>query len=674
MSLKSAYDEVFKRHKKSKNKKTRILTSFFGLLYGALLTIALYYLFTTQFDVHPHSAKWIFSILGVPLSIGCSTSRDLRCTILLFLPHFFSKRGRTALLAWVFAMSLTGPTRNIVMNMEVLGHSLNCAEDELKEALNAVLVIVKEPILAIKEAIRNVLHEIRKVIRRVKEAVMRIVRVLYSIINSIKKAFKWLHDAVNICNNSIGTPFQRCEKVFEEAFESCLNSSVAVTWMCGTMDNAKYVCHGIKFMDHVCEFLLFMKENIINKLTDDIQEYIESITKIFKVSVTIDHQYSFKTKASKKYKTVLKDILQEMDKKADEVMSCFRISVTIGLVFFIWMFFKVQRYRKKYLKDDRFDNFYITHHVKMIDKHFKTFSKKTLLPLKVRERSKYITLLSCRIAKSECHKLLRAFTMLSLSTLQILATLLIDHSLYWLLSKVRFYGRKIDLDPSNEPQDLIKFQVKGEGILADMCEGIANSFKALTRVSIDTVPCLPDATTPNYALYEKILTILGVIWIFLLLEPYGLRIRHKILEYYYPRRAEERAIWLYNHIIGQRKLFVTLARRKAREKFLKDEAGAENYYCWFTKMWKRLKIKFAFVKFQCSLCQETFTKRIMLRDCIQIGCKGRYCFRCYDALEKTCPLCMDPLSYGDMSDYSEEWGSTDDEDFHVSRYLKNQIK
>lgn len=178
------YEKAFnsKRQKKYREEKFRkLLNSFIGLIYGILVTYGLFYLFTTQFNVSPIIAKWIFSIVGVPLSIGCSYSSNIRCTIFLFLPHFFSKRGRTALLAYAFALSITGPTKNIVMNMEVLGHSLNCAEDELKEALNAILMIAKSPIIAIKQAITNVLHEIRKVIRKVRDSVMKMIYVLYAI-------------------------------------------------------------------------------------------------------------------------------------------------------------------------------------------------------------------------------------------------------------------------------------------------------------------------------------------------------------------------------------------------------------------------------------------------------------------------------------------------------------
>lgn len=156
----------------------------------------------------------------------------------------------------------------------------------------------------------------------------------------------------------MGTPFQRCQNVFKDALETCLYvfhgvffsnrfktrffraSSPVVSWMCGTMDNAKYVCHGIKFLDHICEFLSSIQEGIINKLTEGIKEYIDSITKIFKVSVAVDHTYSFETHASKRYKTIWSDVLKDLDEKVNNVFGLFRISITIGLVFFLWMLFK----------------------------------------------------------------------------------------------------------------------------------------------------------------------------------------------------------------------------------------------------------------------------------------------------------------------------------------------
>lgn len=215
-------------------------------------------------------------------------------------------------------------------------------------------------------------------------------------------------------------------------------------------------------------------------------------------------------------------------------------------------------------------------------------------------------LLSCRVAKSECFKLYKASLMVLLSTVQIFATLVVDQSLYWLLAKVRYYGRKVQ--PSSST-NLVEFHVNGNGILAEMCEGIANSFNSLTKVySIDVVPCLPSPLETDDGLHQKITFILCLVWVLLIFEPYGLRIRQKILQWYYPIRAEERAIWLYNEILSKRMLFLQLARRKARQRFLKDKAGTLGYEYKIVQIWRRLVKCLTLIKYKCKLCGETFTK------------------------------------------------------------------
>lgn len=63
-------------------------------------------------------------------------------------------------------------------------------------------------------------------------------------------------------------------------------------------------------------------------------------------------------------------------------------------------------------------------------------------------------------------------------------------------------------------------------------------------------------------------SILIVCLLLTIFEPYGLRWRNWILCYYYPRRAKERAVWLYNHILRSRSSFLKFARRQLRRKVL----------------------------------------------------------------------------------------------------------
>jgi len=57
------------------------------------------------------------------------------------------------------------------------------------------------------------------------------------------------------------------------------------------------------------------------------------------------------------------------------------------------------------------------------------------------------------------------------------------------------------------------------------------------------------------------------------LEPYGLRLQHTVMCYYYPDRARQRSAWLYNHILTMRGSFLKYARSELRRKFGKGKEG-----------------------------------------------------------------------------------------------------
>lgn len=40
--------------------------------------------------------------------------------------------------------------------------------------------------------------------------------------------------------------------------------------------------------------------------------------------------------------------------------------------------------------------------------------------------------------------------------------------------------------------------------------------------------------------------------------------------------------------------------------------------------------------------------------CVQPQCMAIYCVECFQDLDGTCPICMQPVDYGDFSDISEE--------------------
>lgn len=99
---------------------------------------------------------------------------------------------------------------------------------------------MKEPFVTIKNVVKQllknmkeVLVKFRKMMIHVKHLIVKMCKyIILQILNNpiltespavmtIRKAFEFLGNVVSICNRSIGTPFERCSKMFEEANESC---------------------------------------------------------------------------------------------------------------------------------------------------------------------------------------------------------------------------------------------------------------------------------------------------------------------------------------------------------------------------------------------------------------------------------------------------------------------
>lgn len=90
------------------------------------------------------------------------------------IPQFFSKRGRTAIVAYTFFIAFNGPAANLMKNFHVLSDCLACGQDQLKLALHELIHAVKEPFYTIKEAVEKIIPLIKNVMENVKQSVVEL--------------------------------------------------------------------------------------------------------------------------------------------------------------------------------------------------------------------------------------------------------------------------------------------------------------------------------------------------------------------------------------------------------------------------------------------------------------------------------------------------------------------
>lgn len=84
------------------------------------------------------------------------------------------------------------------------------------------------------------------------------------VVRIIKAAFQFLARIFNICNKELGTPFERCVRVFDNAIIDC-NAKLGpmFNWLCSITYIIKTVCYVVKPFDLICMIVDFISNSII---------------------------------------------------------------------------------------------------------------------------------------------------------------------------------------------------------------------------------------------------------------------------------------------------------------------------------------------------------------------------------------------------------------------------
>ncbi|RLU18386.1 hypothetical protein DMN91_008743 [Ooceraea biroi] len=525
-----------------------ILKSLFGFLGGIFLTYMFFVFFVFQLNFTLSSATMLCSLLGVILTLGLAFSHRVRCIVFLLLPQFFSKRGRQALMAYAFILTLTGPGKNTLHNISVLSESLVCGQEQLKQAVKNVVDLIKQPFYALRDAISKVIKTVKMVVKRIKQTLVAIKRLVLSILRVITSVFQWLGSIVNICNKKLGTPFDRCQRVFEGAVADCKAKLGPVF---GGICNLTYIvsalCYIVKPLDFICMLVSYVADTIVDAVRKKIKRFTRHMRAMFYVKVKFSHSFHFETNHSRTLEEVSTGIITEVRSRTDRFLAVFDWMSFMTTFFIFFMLLRVLHYRHKWLTNERFDNRYLTDDLRTIDLIRTRQDKETILPLNRRERNQYIPLTSITLIKVERVKLTKSAVFLCLTTFKICIHMMADYSLYWILSTIRYHGR---IETKVQRPSSVGVYVSGNGYLADLYRSIVKAFTPHAKdPEIDMMPCLPDPIPPDLDRYTQIVTLIAFCWIMAIFEPYGLRLRHVVMCKYHPERAKQRAAWLYNHII-----------------------------------------------------------------------------------------------------------------------------
>nr|XP_037278203.1 DC-STAMP domain-containing protein 2-like [Rhipicephalus microplus] len=686
--------------------ENRVLKSFLGFSAGALLTVLVNVVLVRIYQATSFLLFLVVFACGTFLMLGAAFSDTVRCLMLLTLPQLFSREGRLALMAYIYFLVLTGPAENFAANVEVLSRGLSCGQEKVANETRRMLEVATSPFKAVYDRVKKVVRLLLDFGALMKKAFLSIKNLFTEIFAAIRRAIQWLRNLVNVCNRRMGEPYEKCRKPLVEAYADCLEMMPdLLEWICSPVKVIEHVCYVAKVITVLCAIpaiiIDFVKVQVIDRIEEATRSFLERVYTAFYVNVTVTHQYNYSLEFSRTSAEVRSHVAGELNSRVALFAALFRL-LSNGVLFgFIYVAYgsrmeapttvpfavakplhvtptrpvhrpysrpfpepilgklRAMQYRYRYMREDDFDNYYITWMVEAIDKRRALKGLETILPLKTYERRSFVTPFSARMTRHESQGLWEHLWTFAISAAHTIVALLLDYTLYRLVAFVRALG-KINVSAGLPTQ--MKLHVQGRGPLADMYRQVADSLSPSSLLE-STLPatnvqnCLLRPYPPDVDMYQWIgvVYLLGVVLI--VGQTYGLRLRHVVASAFYPDRERARAAWLHAHLLSLRTGWLTGARRALR---LRWEGGrAPGLVDLFLARFPVVRRALNLVGIRRKNCLSCGTSGAMddaqgFRQCATPTCKAVYCVECFDELENVCTVCLNPAEYGDLFDVSEE--------------------
>lgn len=159
--------------------------------------------------------------------------------------------------------------------------------------MKSVVDLIKQPFYALKDAISKVIKTVKVVVKKIRRTLVAIKRLVLSIREStikpstvlrfpwitdfsttlktyfsvrvITSVFQWLGSIVNMCNKKLGTPFDRCQRVFDGAVADC---KAKLGPLFGGICNLAYIvgtlCYVVKPLDFICMLVSYVADTIVD--------------------------------------------------------------------------------------------------------------------------------------------------------------------------------------------------------------------------------------------------------------------------------------------------------------------------------------------------------------------------------------------------------------------------
>ncbi|NXN84502.1 DCST2 protein, partial [Bombycilla garrulus] len=527
-------------------------------IYGALVLL-----------VQGHNVWYCLSItviLGAGLGLGSAFSTKTRMTVLLALPHFFTKEGKMIVMMLAMCLTVQGPGTNLLHNVSQVAKALSCGAELAQNQTAERLQRAKEPLLNMQKKIKEIGQNAKVVCDRVRKFMRSIINSTKHVARALRNVWRWLAKAGRICNRELGSSESTCFRYMDKAKDSCERALPLLFHICYVVLSFKVLCTMMNTVSVMfCSIPYYIQTFIRTSVTAPITDALNRVRAEFEFNISVVHHFSVNLSSSKSLGEVSADMMEAVQQHMEPYHHALEVFSYISFLAILYLWYQAIRYRRRYLRDDTFDNIYITRRFVELDLRCAEQGRPTVLPLSARERGRYLPPGALWLTKREQRQyglqLLRFLQHMLLGFSIILA----DYSIFWLLDLFRHQLRAeiIARAPST-----MTISVNGTGYTSEIFQDLVSAFNTLQegKVSVLSQVCLIEPMEPDHNTYITIGILYGI-WIFIcVFGSYMARLRRAVCAAYFPSREQERLVFLHNIIRARREWLLFALRRTGTQR------------------------------------------------------------------------------------------------------------
>ncbi|XP_064354869.1 DC-STAMP domain-containing protein 2 [Dromaius novaehollandiae] len=618
-------------------------------LYGALVLLAqshnVWYCLVTTVS------------LGAALGLGMAFSVKVRVTVLLALPHAFTREGKTLLLLLALGMATQGPCTNILHNFSRAAESISCGAELALNQTAERLQRAREPLLNVLAKIKDIAQKAKVVGDRVRKFFHSIMDSVSHVARALRNVWIWLASVGTLCNRELGTPYRRCLDIFSKAKDNCERAIPFLYFLCYVVVAFKPLCGLANIILLFCVIPQYVQSFLRRQIAVPLSSALDRVRREFEFNISAVHRFDVSLNSSKTLGEVALDIMEGVRACLEPTRQVLGLFAHFSSCVILYMYLQALRYRHRYLRDDTFDNVYITRRFVELDVRRAAQGKPTVLPLRAQESGRYVRPDGLWFSRQERRRYGLELAAVLRHVVLGLGLILADYSVFWLLDLVRHQlrGEVVARAPAG-----LGVSVNGTGYASEIFRDLVSAFDALQQgnISVLSQRCRLQPVEPDYRTYLTMGILYGVCLFIAAFGSYVGRLRRAVCAAYYPCREQERTCFLYNSILARRTGLVRALHRAARRRAA-DGGHPTPLLILAARLPGCARLaRLLGARQRCCLACGTAGERACVA-CSTPGCRGLYCRECYRELGEACSVCMAPLSQRDAGD--EERDSSDEE-------------